>query len=88
MAQALSYHHYIGAVKEIAASELTDSDVVIFKGVPKSIFMKHEARGRIKVRFDLPKQGKDVWDLSLTNESKVYILGSRRITGMKDTEGL
>lgn len=84
----MSHFFHIGAVKEITASELKDSDVVIFNGEPRSILFFRKEDNRIKLNFDFPPQGtENHWDMCLTNKAKVYILGAKRVTGMKDTKG-
>lgn len=81
----MTNHYFIGVVVETTASELKDSDVLVYKNDLKNIaYLKREGN-RTKIGFDYLRP--DNWELSLTNRSKVYILGTKRVTGMKEKEG-
>lgn len=84
---ATNFYH-IGVVKEVAAGELLGShDVVIYKGMPQTvIYLEHEG-DEVRIGFALQQPEKvDKWDLILTKDEKVLILGTRRITGLKEKD--
>lgn len=78
----MSHCFHIGAVKEVTADEITERDIVIFKGEPRNISTLKKTANRIYLRFDyLASSG---WDLTLTKTAKVAILGAKRVTGLKE----
>ena len=77
------HNFHIGLVVEAVASDLTDKDIVIHKNEPRNISRLEQTNNRIRIWFDyLRRDGNP--DLSLTKSSLVYILGVKRVTGLKE----
>lgn len=80
----MSHIFHIGAVRETVADALTESDIIIVGNEPKNIATMKKTANRIYMRFEYLRSS-NKWDLSLTKDQKVYILGARRVTGLKGT---
>lgn len=76
------YNFHIGLVKEALASDLTERDIVIHKNEPRNISRLEQTNSRVRIWFDYLRQDGQA-DLSLTKASSVYILGARRVTGLR-----
>lgn len=78
-----NYNHYIGTVKQVTADDINENSVVLYDGKFQSVSVLEKVKGRVRISFDYLRAS-EKWDLDLTNSAKTYILGTIRVTGLKE----